>query len=882
MVDGRLIVRRPGAGFAVAFLLVAITGALGVITLHRFERATREWVDHVGEDLVLAEQIRANLFARNLTSQSMVLTRDRRLLAELRESHREFDRLVGALQANATSSARQDLLAQLVEEEAKMREVGRESARMVDEGDFEASLQRYITDILPVRVEVEHLASALAQSATENLQQGQAEVTAQTARLTRWAMGVGGLALVLAAGLGLLFTRGLRRFHRTIQTVANDAERGRRQLHAVLSASLDHILLVDRNLGVRFASASALRGMGRTAAEVAGRPLAESGFLDDASAQVLLDVERVIATATPARAQAFLPTAQGFTCFDYEVSPVMDEGRVEAVVMSARDVTDRWRSEEALRDWSNRVVGILESITDAFLAIDRDWRYTYANHEAERLFDRPRSQIEGRLMWELLPELLDTPLEAVFRRSLEQGERADLEEFFEPLGRWLEIHLFPSPTGLSVYFRDITERKRAESHQRLLSASGAVLGASLDLKQVTRRLTRVPLAALADFAVFWPEDGIPNAALEAAHAREDQEGLLAEAVVNCPIWPPESPGADGVTLVERVNGSHLDDWARDLPHRRRLHALEMGSVLRVPLIAASHRVGSLVLGRGRGQPPFDARDVLLAQDFAHRAAMAVKSAALYASSQEAIRSREEVLAVVSHDLRNPLNALKLTAQQLERATDAQLSPARVRRLAERMRTAAERMSRLIRDLLDLAAVQGGALRMERSRHPCAELAGAAVEMARPLAEEKRLELRLELPQDARRAATVYCDRERVLQIFSNLLGNAIRFSPPRAPLVIRVEPLEREVCFSVVDQGPGIPAEQQERIFDRFWRASRKEGGGAAGLGLSIVKSLVEAQGGRVGVESIQGEGSRFFFTLPGAGGAGGLAAPSEPAPTVH
>ncbi len=861
------MVRRPGLGFALALLMVAAVALASLLALRYVSETNRRWVSDVGEDILLIERLRANLFSRSQASLTMLITRELTELEQIELLRLEFDRLMGELRERATSEARVELLDQLAQREEALRESGLEVIRLVRTGELDAAYDLYNRQVLPARSRVEEIAASLAQSAGERMQAEQSDHSETSRRLLLVLSLLAVAALVAGAVIARRFATGIRLFEEQLQDSAAQSERRMRQLHALLSASPNWILLLDRRLAVQFASAAALRGLGRSAAEVVGRPVAALGIMGDASEQIVGDLQLVVGTGNASHGQAFQSTPAGYACYDYEISPVLDGGRVEAVVLSARDVTERWETEENLREWSNRVVTILESISDAFLAIDRNWRFTYANHEAERLFGMPRAQIEGRDMWELLPELVDSPMEAVFRRSLEQGHRADLEEFIPGMDRWLEIHLFPNPMGLSVYFRDIADRKRVESHQRLLSAAGAVLGASLDLPEVMRKSVRVPLAGLADFAVLWPVPEVGPSQPEYAHSEEAQEPLLRDAVIGRPEWPPQhphDPSDESGELIASVTSSDLDAWAHDLEQRKRLSALRIGSLMRVPMMTAGQRLGCLVLGRCKGRPNFDERDLILAQDFGSRAGMAMKTAYLYASARQAIRSREDVLAVVSHDLRSPLNALRLTAQQLERAPDEKLEPERIRRLAQRIRQSGDRMNRLIRDLLDLAAAQAGALRLERGTHRAMDVARTAAEMVQPIAEEKRLELRV--AGDAR--VWVDCDRERVLQILSNLLGNAIRYSPQGAPLVIEVQPLDGKVEFSVIDRGPGISEEQKAVLFHR-WKPGLGDPeantgtGGGTGLGLSIVKSLVVAHGGEVSVESELGEGSTFRFTLP-------------------
>ena len=166
------------------------------------------------------------------------------------------------------------------------------------------------------------------------------------------------------------------------------------------------------------------------------------------------------------------------------------------------------------------------------------------------------------------------------------------------------------------------------------------------------------------------------------------------------------------------------------------------------------------------------------------------------------------------------------------------------------------MKRLIADLLDLAQIQAGTLAVEQMPHDVEAIIRDCVEMLRPIAAMK------DLRGMTRAGLQVRCDRERVLQILSNLVGNAIKFTPEGGSIVIEAQDTGHEVRFSVRDTGQGISEEELPRIFDRFWQAQRK-GRAGIGLGLSITKGLVEAHGGRLCVESTLGAGTTFFFTLP-------------------
>jgi sigma-B regulation protein RsbU (phosphoserine phosphatase) len=229
-------------------------------------------------------------------------------------------------------------------------------------------------------------------------------------------------------------------------------------------------------------------------------------------------------------------------------------------------------------------------------------------------------------------------------------------------------------------------------------------------------------------------------------------------------------------------------------------------------------------------------------------------------AEAAVRSRASILATVSHDLRNPLGTITLSAALLE--NPALGEAARARALAV-IRRSAERMNRLVADLLNAAVVEEGHLAVTVRPVAVGPLLAEGLEQLEPLAARKAIRLVATVAAEGLRAL---CDRDRVLQILSNLVGNAIKFTPDGGTISLGVVTLGPELLFAVSDSGPGIPESQLDLVFDRLWQGQRG-GHAGAGLGLSIVRELVAAQGGRVWVHSAAGAGASFFFTLPVATG---------------
>jgi signal transduction histidine kinase len=218
-----------------------------------------------------------------------------------------------------------------------------------------------------------------------------------------------------------------------------------------------------------------------------------------------------------------------------------------------------------------------------------------------------------------------------------------------------------------------------------------------------------------------------------------------------------------------------------------------------------------------------------------------------------------VLGIVAHDLRNPLGTILMQTALLRRP-----APEPERRSQEptaRLERAAVRMNRLIEDLLDVTRIEAGRLSVEQARLPAGQMLSDAVEAQKALAACAAVELRLE---GAPELPELWADRHRLGQVFENLIGNAIKFTEPGGRITVGAAPGDGEALFWVADTGCGVAAEDLPHLFDRFWQA-RKSDRRSAGLGLPIVKGIVEAHGGRIWVESTPGRGSTFFFTIPTA-----------------
>jgi len=286
--------------------------------------------------------------------------------------------------------------------------------------------------------------------------------------------------------------------------------------------------------------------------------------------------------------------------------------------------------------------------------------------------------------------------------------------------------------------------------------------------------------------------------------------------------------------------------------------LGIRSLYTVPLAIGDRMVGALtLLDLGIRNDRFTAEARALIEKFARGAALALDNARLYAAARRATSARDEVLAVVSHDLRNPISAIAMCARILREAPPN--DDAEREKMLTAITEATAWMQRLIRDLLDVSAIEAGRLSVERQPAALASIVSTAVGMVSGEAEQHSIDLRVDLPAEL---PVVSVDASRIVQVITNLLGNAIKFTAPGGTITVRAASGPAPVVVSVEDTGIGIDRDALPRVFDRFWQARPTPRRGS-GLGLAIARGIVEAHGGRIWAESEPGRGSVFSFTLP-------------------
>ena len=555
-------------------------------------------------------------------------------------------------------------------------------------------------------------------------------------------------------------------------------------------------------------------------------------------------------------------------------APLLDaDGSVKRWIAISTDITDRKNAEEQLRSSEVRLSSIVSLAAESIISIDEDQIIVFFNEGAEQTFGWKREEVVGRPLDVLLPErfrarhhghILSFASERAAARPMGArreifGLRKDGTEFPAKAaisklrigGRWV----------LTAILHDISEAKRIEGEQRLLARVGAAMAETLEYDETVKVIAREMLAFPADwcFVVVKEDVLLRRVAVAAADPSKIEiaarlQGLPLDetgARLTRVLFESRRP-----QVVTDLTGEWLASLGEDAEQRQLVEAVSPKSMLGVPMLAHGRLVGALSLISSRDDRRYTSADLPLAVELAHRAALAVENAALYKAAQDASRARDEMLGVVAHDLRNPLNAILVQAELLLRArkddAHARIEPDRIRR-------AALRMKRLIQDLLDVTKMEVSELPLDRREVPAETLLSEALEMQKALIASAGLELELAVAPDL---PTVSADRDRLSQVIENLVGNSIKFTQPGGRITVGAMPEGGEVLFWVADTGRGIPPEHMPHVFDRFWQAKKGEHGGV-GLGLPIARGIIAAHGGRIWFESTMGHGTTCYFTIP-------------------
>jgi PAS domain S-box-containing protein len=542
---------------------------------------------------------------------------------------------------------------------------------------------------------------------------------------------------------------------------------------------------------------------------------------------------------------------------------------------------------------AGRLEALTESAPDAILTIDQASIILSANPATERIFGYEPDELVGQPLTILIPERLRAAHSAGIARYLQTGRRnipwtgTQLPGVTKE-GREIPLEIsfgqFVDESGhrvFSGFVRDISDRVRQQQALAEREHELQRLNAELEERAREERALRT-LAQSITGAVRVSE--VMHQIAEGALAVSEAAGAFVEQVVAPNRDVEVVAGAGKCTALVGQRVAYPGSLTQEIIDRRepvflvRMQGIGVAtapyldehchgcSVLVVPLLAGTRVLGALVLLRSPDEPAFEHGIVNRARTLGDLASLSLQRLLALAESERrreeaeaAVRLREEVLSIVSHDLRNPVSTVAMSASLLKDSDIALSDDERVKQLDIIVRSA-QRMNRLIQDLLDVAKIEGGRFAVSCRCEDPGALANEAYDVFRSLASEKGLRLECRIEQKLSR---VNVDRDRIIQALSNFLNNAIKFTPPLGAITLGVMPQEEGgVRFFVSDSGPGITGEELSKLFNRPWQAKRTAHLGS-GLGLTIAKGIATAHGGETWAESTLGEGSTFYLTIP-------------------
>jgi len=608
-------------------------------------------------------------------------------------------------------------------------------------------------------------------------------------------------------------------------------------LATTLTSIGDAVIATDGRGRIRFLNPVAEGLTGWTQGEAVGKPLDEVFRIVDAATRrpAASPVDRVIREGVIvglANHTVVIARDGTETAVEDSAAPIRDRaGRVVGVVMVLQDATQRRRHEAALRESEARHRTILESITDAFCALDRDWRFVYVNRQAEALLGRTAEDLLGKGHWEEYPATLGTEVERHYRRAVAEDVAVTFEVFYAPHDRWYDIHAYPSEDGLSVYFRDVTARRR---HEETLGEG------ERRFRTLADSIPQLAWMARPDGHIDWYNRRWHE---YTGTTPEEMAGWGWQSVHDPDLLP---------TVLERWKGSIASGEPFDMVFPLRGADGRFRPFLtRVMPVRGEH--GRVVHWFGTNT------------DIADRQRIEDELKAAKEEADAANRAKTQFLAVLSHELRTPLNPILLaTSAMLERAAE----PGELRPTLEMIRQNVNLQARLIDDLLDVMRIVRGKMPLHWEVADCHRVIDRAVQICRGEVAGHDLHLTVEA---GARQHHVNADAARLQQVLWNLIKNAVKFTPGGGSIAVRTRneadpdgPGGR-IVVEVSDTGIGMEPEILPTIWDPFQQGettiTRRFGG--LGLGLAICKGIVEAHGGTLEAESAgRDRGTTFRVVL--------------------
>lgn len=529
-------------------------------------------------------------------------------------------------------------------------------------------------------------------------------------------------------------------------------------------------------------------------------------------------------------------------------------------------------NELAVSERNHRL--FFEEAFDSILVADEGGKILRVNKQLTNKFGYSATELLGQPIEMLMPEryrIAHVPQRIAYSKAPRAramgtglqlfGRQKDGAEF--PI----DVSLSHISTGESIQMvaiiRDISARKRNEDREAFLSKISKMLSDTVDYRERVQRTADTVIETLADACVVSTLEG-NSLKYRAIAVRDERLRPDLEAIVSQlqKIQERDCPSARVLKSLKSivmtdVQSEYLDREKIEDSLRERLARLHVDSCLIAPMISHGKGIGTITFLRTNSGQHFSTDDLGFFELVASRCAVAVENAKLYNEAQEAIRSRELVLSIVSHDLRNPVATIDMSAQVL--GNSELLAKTNQATVVERIRHSTAMMEQMISDLLDFSKAQAGTFTLQQAPISVSSLLDTALETMADRLSAKRIRLHIDyLPS----TVMIYGDHRRLVQVLWNLIGNAIKFTPENGKIKVSATVSGDDVCLSVSDSGPGLTRDELPKVFDQFWQSAKTAQLGT-GLGLAIAKGIVDAHRGKIWVESEKDQGCKFSFTIP-------------------
>lgn len=519
---------------------------------------------------------------------------------------------------------------------------------------------------------------------------------------------------------------------------------------------------------------------------------------------------------------------------------------------------------------------LVENMPDAVVTTDTDHMIRGWNPGAERIYGWQAAEVIGRHAPDVLQTFFDggEPGKQEWHRAFTQRGRWN-GEFVQRRKDGTPIRVESTITyvrdeqgaalGITAINRNITDQRAIEDNLRFLAEASKVLGSSLDYRTTLATVAQLGVPEIADWCAvdMLAEDGAIEQ-LAVAHVDPDKVQWARELNKANPPDPHAPTGVPNVLRTGRsefyplITDEMLVAAAKNEEELALIRRIGFSSAMTVPLRIQDRAIGAMTFVSAESGRHYTGADLAFAEEVASRAALAVENARLYGDAQRAIAVRDEFMSLASHELKTPVTSLKMYTQVLQRQAarrgDADLADRLVK-----MDRQTDKLTGLINDLLNVARMQTGQLEYLDEAVDLNAIVHECVDSLQPTTTKHRIAI------EGSMAGVVWGDGERIGQVITNLLTNAIKYSPQGDRVVVRLAARGGSAIIDVQDFGIGIAEEYRERIFEQFYRVSdpSEKTFPGLGLGLFIAGEIVKRHGGAIAVRSASGEGTTFTVTLP-------------------